>query len=278
MCFCSTWETADSRSTTSLRNSSFGVGDVADSTSIIFLQPTPATKAASSASSLSPSWNAASSPANGSGRAIGRLVIVGLIFSSAKSAFVGSSPAVLAAPRSQSTPPYPVFAASRILSSPLTLGVSEPFRDTNMPFVPDCALNADSARGAMASAAPAAAARLMKSRRFKTTLISSPRHRPRPWALGLGLWALGVCGSGRAGSPAEGPQPKAQGPKPEPHRQNWNRICTCALRNASCRCAVIAARRTGRSSRARCVSARRRSPPWERDTRSSGCCPGSRCP
>ena len=165
MAFCSTSDTADSRSTTTLRYSSFGVGAVADSTSIIFLQPTPDTNAASSASVLSPSWKAGGSPANGSGRAIGRLVIVGLIFSSAKSALVASRPAVFAGPKSQSTPPYPSLAASRALSAPLTPRVSEPLSDTNMPPVADCSPPAGRPVVASASIAPAHVARPTKSRR-----------------------------------------------------------------------------------------------------------------
>ena len=131
--FASTCEIADRRSTASFRCSAFGVVVDAGSTSIIFLQPTAAVKAASSASGFSASANAASSPPNGNGRAIGRLTIVGAILSSAKSAFVASRPAVFAGPRSQSTPPYPSFAASRALSAPPTPRVTAPLSETNIP-------------------------------------------------------------------------------------------------------------------------------------------------
>src|SRR5262249_28931231 len=73
----STSEIADNRSTASFRISVFGAVVDAGSTSIIFLQPTAAVKAASSASGFRASLNAASSPPNGNGRAMGRLTVGG---------------------------------------------------------------------------------------------------------------------------------------------------------------------------------------------------------
>ena len=101
--FCRTSEIAASRSTTSLRCSSFGRGAAGERTSIIRLQPMALQKAASSTSCGSFPLNSASSPANGCWK--GRLTIVGLIFSSLNRADVSSTPAFLAGPKSQSTPP-----------------------------------------------------------------------------------------------------------------------------------------------------------------------------
>ena len=86
--FCRTSEMAPSRSTTSLRCSSFGRGIAGERTSIILLQPTALQKAASSTSCGSRPLNSAASPPNGCCR--GRPAIVGLIFSSLNSAAVSS--------------------------------------------------------------------------------------------------------------------------------------------------------------------------------------------
>src|SRR6185437_13181627 len=95
---------------------------------------------------------------------MGRFAIVGLILSSAKSAFVASRPAVFAGAKSQSTPPKPTLAASRALSAPLTPRVTAPFSDTNIESAAD-------AGRAHASTALVSAARSRKSRRVSGGVI-----------------------------------------------------------------------------------------------------------
>ena len=166
--FCRTSDTADSRSTTTLRYSSFGaVGDVADSTSIIFLHP-PDTNAASSASSFSPSWKAAASPAERQrtshrqvrdGRPDLQLREEGLRRLEPQP----SSPA-----RGPNRPRHSRLGREPHLVHPPTFGVSAPFNDTNMPAL-DCWAAASGL--ANADSAPAQAARPRKSRRVNTPHI-----------------------------------------------------------------------------------------------------------